>query len=253
MCTIIIAFKVFGNFPLVVAANRDELLDRPSEHPQLREGDPLVLAPRDLVRGGTWIGVNESGVLVALTNRIDVKSRWGRMSRGLIVTDTLQYHSASEAFLSAQKLHGHSLNGFNMIIADSSDLYLLRGDGQDIHNFVEQPGLLVVSNQGVGRELEVSTSRRVQNVLNKWQTINHKPTLDSLVPLLDIHADERYGTCINEPENNYGTKSSSIVRLNMALTKPRWEYWHRERTSLESHVCKDRFDPMKSLTVQTRT
>jgi len=69
VCTIVIAWQVFTDTPVVVAANRDELLDRPSEPPAVVEEDPRVGAPRDAEAGGTWIGYNEHGVLVALTNR----------------------------------------------------------------------------------------------------------------------------------------------------------------------------------------
>ncbi|MDR9382369.1 MAG: NRDE family protein, partial [Natronomonas sp.] len=54
MCTLIVAWRVFDDAPVCVAANRDEATDRPSSPPRVREGDRPVLAPRDERAGGTW-------------------------------------------------------------------------------------------------------------------------------------------------------------------------------------------------------
>ena len=55
---------------LVLAANRDEYLDRAAEKPTLRRsGNRTVLAPRDLQAGGTWLGLNDAKLFAALTNR----------------------------------------------------------------------------------------------------------------------------------------------------------------------------------------
>lgn len=253
MCTLIVAFHLFEGFPIVVAANRDELLDRSSEKPQIHHRGHLVLSPIDLVRGGTWIGVNEYGVLAALTNRLDIKSESGRMSRGMIVADALKYQAASQAFFNIGKLNGGKLNGFNMIIADQSAMFLLRGDGNSIKHFVERSGLLVVTNHGVGRETDPYVPRRVENIFSMWESekiVGCKPSPESLSALLNIHDEERHGTCINEPDNNYGTKSSSIIRLKTVADSNEWHYWHRERTSPGNHICDDLFDQMIKLPIR---
>jgi uncharacterized protein with NRDE domain len=69
VCTLVFAWQVFTDAPVVAAANRDELLDRPSASPDVIDESPRVLAPRDEEAGGTWIGYNEHGVFVAITNR----------------------------------------------------------------------------------------------------------------------------------------------------------------------------------------
>ncbi len=69
MCTLIVLHRCVPDRPLVVAANRDEFLDRPSEEPALRSSrtGPIV-APLDLEAGGTWVGVSARGVFAGLTN-----------------------------------------------------------------------------------------------------------------------------------------------------------------------------------------
>ena len=69
MCLLIALFQVVPSVPLIVAANRDERYDRPAvAMTTLREAQPRVLGGRDEVAGGTWLAVNEFGVVAGLTN-----------------------------------------------------------------------------------------------------------------------------------------------------------------------------------------
>ena len=90
MCTLVIAWQALSDAPVAVAANRDEALDRPSSPPSVREGDPRVVAPRDDEAGGTWIGYNERGLFVGLSNRWTDEGPEGERSRGLLVDDLLR-------------------------------------------------------------------------------------------------------------------------------------------------------------------
>ena len=83
MCTLIIAVSMWARAPLVVAANRDEDLQRPAESPSLWDNDGVrVLAPLDLKAGGTWLGVNAFGVFAGLTNRAAGSTNPDARSRG---------------------------------------------------------------------------------------------------------------------------------------------------------------------------
>jgi uncharacterized protein with NRDE domain len=69
VCLLIALFQVVPSAPLIVAANRDERYDRPAVAiTTLRQAQPRVLGGRDEVAGGTWLAVNESGVVAGLTN-----------------------------------------------------------------------------------------------------------------------------------------------------------------------------------------
>ncbi len=244
MCTLIVARNVFEGFPVVVAANRDELLDRPSEVPAMRDEELGIYAPKDLQRGGSWIGVNKFGVVTALTNRLDVHSERGRKSRGDLVMNCLRHKTAEWARDYLAGLEGGDYNGFNLIVADKNKVFLVRGNGRVFHITSEEDGVIVVSNHGVGREITMDTMRRVENVLMLWtnhKIYNQDPTPVHLASLLEIHDEWRYGTCISYPAENYGTKSSSIIRLKIAPDGDEWHYWHRERPSAETHVCAAKF------------
>ena len=92
MCTLIAIHRRVPGSPLVIAANRDEYLDRPSEGPRLRRvGDSWAVTPLDLRAGGSWLGVNARGVFAALTNvRTDAPDP-SRKSRGMVVMDVLGF------------------------------------------------------------------------------------------------------------------------------------------------------------------
>jgi uncharacterized protein with NRDE domain len=70
MCLLVMVSRVDPDSPLVVGANRDERLDRKaSAMTVLRDAAPRILGGRDEEAGGTWLAVNEHGVVAGLTNR----------------------------------------------------------------------------------------------------------------------------------------------------------------------------------------
>ncbi len=69
MCTILLAWKSHPGTPVVLAANRDELIARPSAPPGILWRSPLIVGGRDLVAGGTWLAVAADGTVCAVTNR----------------------------------------------------------------------------------------------------------------------------------------------------------------------------------------
>ncbi len=245
MCTLIVAKNIFKNFPIVVAANRDEQLDRPSETPLLRGPDMSIYAPKDSARGGTWIGVNKYGMLVAITNRSDVTSVSGKKSRGMLVMRALKYRSTLDAYEDLSCFDGRMFNGFNLVIIDRSNITLLRGDGQAVQSSMEEHGLLVITNHGIGRTITPETPARVRNILELWngeEVARLEPTPQNLAPLLSIHGDWINATCVDEPDDTYGSKSSSIIRLQNNGVNDEWRYWHRERPNIGTHVCEGKFD-----------
>ena len=69
MCTLAVYSRTFREYPLVIAANRDEFFDRESLEPELVPSAPAIYCGRDGIHGGTWLGVNAEGVAAALLNR----------------------------------------------------------------------------------------------------------------------------------------------------------------------------------------
>lgn len=69
MCTVLLAWRCHAEAPVVLAANRDELIVRPSAPPGPLQVSPLIVGGRDLVAGGTWLAVAADGTVCAVTNR----------------------------------------------------------------------------------------------------------------------------------------------------------------------------------------
>lgn len=108
MCLVVLAYKVHPNYPLIVAANRDEFLDRPTTPLHHWEGAPHILAGRDERAGGTWMGVTATGRFAALTNYRDMRRPEGPgPSRGALVHRVLD-HGLRDADTS-------SYAGFNLL------------------------------------------------------------------------------------------------------------------------------------------
>ena len=89
VCTILLTWRCHPEMPIVLAANRDELIARPSAPPGALRTNPLIVGGRDLVAGGTWLAVGADGSICAVTNRHPAEGPPGppdpsRRSRGEI-------------------------------------------------------------------------------------------------------------------------------------------------------------------------
>src|SRR5450432_1638658 len=90
MCLIVLAWRAAAEYPLVVAANRDEWRERPAEAARWWPDHPELLAGRDLQAGGTWMGITRGGRFAAVTNFRDPSDkRSTARSRGGLVTEFL--------------------------------------------------------------------------------------------------------------------------------------------------------------------
>ncbi len=131
MCTVVILRRPGHDWPLLLAANRDEMADRkwrpPGRHWPDREN---VTAGLDELAGGTWLGVNDEGVVAGILNRRDSLGPDPRLrSRGELVLEALDHFDAADAADALGDLDGRSWRSFNMVIADNRDAYWLRSLG----------------------------------------------------------------------------------------------------------------------------
>lgn len=123
MCLIVFGLHAHPRYPLVMAANRDEFVARPSEPAAFWQGYDGLLAGRDLAAGGTWMGVTRSGRFAALTNVRDPRAfdpaaptRGELVVRFLAGTDDPVTHVKILAAESSQR------NGFNLLVAGDGRL-----------------------------------------------------------------------------------------------------------------------------------
>ena len=220
MCTIIVAFDRWPGTKLLVAANRDERLGRPAEPPAIRtHRGRTILSPRDVEAGGTWVGLNDAGVFVGITNRHDPAyfTRTAPVSRGTLVLDALAASTAADAAAQAAGIDPTRVNPFHLVIGDRTSAHLLIGDGTTLTSRSLEPGVHVVTQSSFGAgdgirhaRLEARLADLADDAPPDWSVwrseLSHH---DPAEPLTE--------TCVHMPEAGYGTRSSTYVRLGEDL------------------------------------
>lgn len=118
-----------------LACNRDERDARPAATAPKRHDIPPRVAtfPTDPMSGGTWIGVNDRGLVMTILNRSDTAGRTRRapLSRGLIVPALLELSAAREAVDAAGGLDPAAYEPFHLVVTDRTEAGLVTSDGRD--------------------------------------------------------------------------------------------------------------------------
>ncbi|KAA6183632.1 NRDE family protein [Thiohalocapsa marina] len=148
MCTLVILYRPGHDWPLLLAANRDEWLDRPSRPPGRHwEDRPEVLAGLDLTAGGSWLGLNDHGVVAAVLNRQDsLGPLAGKRSRGELVLEALDHAEAGAAVGALADLSPEAYRPFNLLVADPRSCYWVRHAGDGIRVHPVSPGLHMLAS-----------------------------------------------------------------------------------------------------------
>jgi uncharacterized protein with NRDE domain len=115
MCLIVLAWRAHPDYPLVVAANRDEFHARPAAPAEFWSDHPEILAGRDLQARGTWMGVSRNGRFAAVTNYRGGTEPSAKHSRGALVTGFL--------LRGEKRVEGSAYSGFNLLTADHDELW----------------------------------------------------------------------------------------------------------------------------------
>jgi hypothetical protein len=219
MCTLVLFFRVFPDYPIVIAANRDESLSRPSTHPTQLWSPPWVFGGQDLLAGGTWLGVNEWGVSVGVLNRqasapADPLCR----SRGQLCLDALKQKSAAAAVHAITTRTDHSYNPFNLVIADSFSAYVVDNHSTTLTTRQLPTGIHFVTNRDpndtacarIARfsprfaEISDSFSSGPLSLPNLFGMLHHQ-----MAQHADPPGDARDGLCLHL--DGYGTCSSTLI------------------------------------------
>jgi uncharacterized protein with NRDE domain len=142
MCLILVAWKVHADFPLVVAANRDEFHERSASPAAFWPDNPRILAGRDLQAKGTWLGVSRGGRFASVTNYRGGRDPAAAESRGALVSRFLANGTAPADYVSGLKPSAYS--GFNLFVADRNDLWWLSNRGNGARRL--EPGCYALGN-----------------------------------------------------------------------------------------------------------
>ena len=233
MCLLVWNWQPASATPLLLLSNRDEFYDRPALplHWWAADGDgPAVLAGKDLQAGGTWLGVNRSGRLAALTNyRTPVAARTNTPSRGALVANFLQGGMNAAAYLNTLRGTAQDYNPFNLLVYDGQQLMGLESRGAKV--IAMKPGMDGVSNADFQTPWPKLT-RLKSGLQQKLQRGDAAP--ESLLPLLydrTLAPDstlpntgvplelERALSAIFITTPGYGTRACSNVQVHQSHVK----------------------------------
>ena len=145
MCLILFSWRQRPDYPLILAANRDEFHARPTAPAAFWPQAPQLLAGRDLVAGGTWLGVTRDGRWGAVTNYRDpAEHRPGALSRGTLVRDFLLSGASPRSWLQALADEADRYPGFNLLLGASEELFYFSNREGILRPL--PPGLYALSN-----------------------------------------------------------------------------------------------------------
>ena len=175
MCTIVVLRRPDTDWPLLLAANRDEMVSRRCRPPARHwPAHPGVVAGLDELAGGTWLGLNDDGVAAGVLNRLNTLGPLpGSRSRGELPLRALDEKSARLAIAALGTLDANAYRPFNMIVADNRDAYWVRcrraGEGEGGANVIETgeipPGLSMVT----AYDLNDTSSPRTRRYLGRFR------------------------------------------------------------------------------------
>lgn len=198
MCLIIFAWKTHPDFPLVVAANRDEFHARPTAAARFWDDQPGILAGRDLEGTGTWLGVTRSGRFAAVTNYRDTAAAPPEAaSRGLLASRYLGSSDAAGAFATDIATDGNAYRGFNFLAGDRAELWWVSNRGGFARRV--EPGVHGLSNH----LLDTPWPKVTQGKRRLEQALALAPAVE---PLLAMLADTTEAIDDDLPDTGIGTE-----------------------------------------------
>ncbi|MFU8856734.1 MAG: NRDE family protein [Deferrisomatales bacterium] len=217
MCTLHLFFQVFPDEPVLFAANRDEILDRAWRGPGDLSSVPRIWGPRDLVAGGTWLGVNEAGVLAGLANHEGTLRRDSASlcSRGAVVLETLRHGTTEEAYRFAQWA-APVCKAYTLLVADPDRAAVIDHGPDGTQTYRLLPGCHVITNARF-RDPGDPKARRSLSRMETFASRGHPPTEDELAGFLSDHEPSAPGQaplCLHPPAGSrFGTSSASVIRV----------------------------------------
>ena len=145
MCLILFAYHQHDEYKMIMAANRDEFYDRKTAPAAFWEDCPQVLGGRDLMQGGSWMGVTRTGRVAAVTNYRDpAKHNPEARSRGELVRGFLCNQTDPSGYLETIHTQSDRYNGFNLLVGDGHNLLYYSNRQKQIIQVA--PGIYGLSN-----------------------------------------------------------------------------------------------------------
>jgi len=223
MCTLVILRRPGHPWPVLIAANRDEMVSRPWLPPGPHWPDrPEVIAGQDVQAGGTWLGINRHGVVAAVLNgRRSLGPQDGFRSRGELPLEALDHADASDAADALAELNPKAYRSCHIVIADNRDAFVVSIDENAGRPFVSRtavpPGLSLLTAAG----LNDTSHARAKLYLPQFrlaaqpdpETGDWKAWQTLLASRLHDPAGGAEGAMTVVTDHGYGTVCSSLIAL----------------------------------------
>ncbi len=212
MCLLLLLRRVVEGYPIVLLMNRDEVYGRLAEAPILTKDGPDILAPSDRQAGGTWIGVNDMGLVVAISNRHEGHFDSTRRSRGLLCLDALGLSSALEVkdFVE-EEVAEVGYNPFNLIYCDRGRAFVTHC-GDQFRTMELREDVHLLANMDMD-DIEHPRVRRARELLEASDISGLDEFLEALHELASDH-EIHDGQSICLHRERAGTVSSTIIALS---------------------------------------
>ena len=223
MCTFVILRRPEHNWPVLICANRDELLNRPWQLPGRHWQDRLdVVAGRDQVAGGTWLGINDYGVVAAILNRRgSLGPKEGYRSRGELPLEALDHAESATAAEALANINPASYRPFNMVVADSREAFWIRLAETHWGINVEVKPLPTGLSMITASDRNDKNSSRIRTYLPQFELASEPdPKLGDWSGWTSLMSSQIYdsdggveGAMFIVSESGFGTVCSSLVAL----------------------------------------
>lgn len=231
MCIIVVAFDASERYPLMLAANRDERHARPATAAGWWEDLPGVLAGRDLVAGGTWLGASRTGRVAAVTNILEPGRAPAPASRGQLVSGFLAGADTPAAYAARIERDADRFGAFNLLLYRAGGAAPAAAAAHDAGRTASS-ALFYVSNRSAGGPLAPGLHAFGNNAPGEdWpkleraragmaDLLSHDSPEDGMLALLA----ERAPTPGVSPRDSifvlgdeFGTRCSSVVLIDTEL------------------------------------
>ena len=224
MGIIAVYYKKLSDAPLLVALNREEDPARESLPPKIQSGRPRSVCGVDQQSGGTWAGVNQYGLFVAVANCPKKALPADPRSRGLLCRELLGCQNAEEALDMAQReLLTGCYAGANYVCVDRMSGGVVHGGSDDIDIEKFKPGLHIVSESQVN---DINDYR--QEFVRRLLTLQR---IDSAISFFAVasrafastpDASGKMGVLVRKPSRQ--TVSSMLVSLTEKTQRSVMQY-----------------------------
>ncbi|WP_395343611.1 NRDE family protein [Ningiella sp. W23] len=233
MCILFIAVEQHPDYPLIVAANRDEFHQRPTQASAFWPEYPDVLAGKDLQAGGSWMGVSATGKLAALTNiRAPGKEISEARSRGELVMNFLTDNVGAKEYLGRLSSSAAEFNGYNLLFGNLDSLQVYNNFDDSVYSL--KKGVYGLSNASLNSpwpKLDLGRSELVKycqqstilNIEHLFDLLgNSTKASDEVLPQTGVPIEwERKLSSIFIESPDYGTRSCTVLLMD----KHRQVFW----------------------------